>query len=309
MALKIHRASDPIEITQTKVLVYGQPGAGKSSLSFTTEKPLMLDFDGGAHRSAYRQDIVRIESWSDVTNITAEDLAPYKTLVLDTVGRALDFLAASLIASNPKLARSTGELSLQGYGALKGAFAQWIGRINTLGLDVFMIAHDKESTNERDIKIVRPDIIGGTYHEIFKLADAVGYLYIVDGKRRVLDFSPTENYVGKNPAQFEIIEVPHFSQSPHFSATLLADIKSALGNISAEGQKVVEAVNAFRTKLEAIEEPDALTAVLVDIAGMEEPLKAQARVVLDERRKALGLDFDKKAKKFVAKAEEATETA
>lgn len=305
MALKIHKASDPIEIKQTKILVYGQPGAGKSSLSFTTDKPLMLDFDGGAHRSAYRQDIVRIESWADVTNITADDLAPYKTLVLDTVGRALDFLAMSLIASNPKLARSTGELSLQGYGALKGAFAQWIGRINTLGLDVVMIAHDKESTNERDVKIVRPDITGGTYHEIFKLADAVGYLYIVDGKRRVLDFSPTENYVGKNPAQFDVITVPHFGQEPDFGATLIADIKNTLGSISAEGQKIVAALNGFRTTLDETETAEEMTELLDVVNAFENPLQSQAKKLMNDRVKALGFEFDKKAKAFKAKEAEA----
>src|SRR3990167_5019230 len=117
MALKIHKASDPILVTQIKMLIYGQPGIGKSSFGFTAEAPLTLDFDDGARRSAFRQDIVQIGSWADVNNITPEDLKPYKTLVIDTVGRALDFIAASLIADNPKLGSKTGGLTLQGYGA------------------------------------------------------------------------------------------------------------------------------------------------------------------------------------------------
>ena len=73
MALKIHRASDPIEVTQIKMLVYGQPGIGKSSFGFTAEAPLTLDFDDGARRSSFRQDIVQIGSWADANSITAED--------------------------------------------------------------------------------------------------------------------------------------------------------------------------------------------------------------------------------------------
>src|SRR5690348_16106448 len=103
MALKIHRASDPIAVTQIKMLVYGQPGIGKSSFGFTSDTPLTLDFDDGARRSAFRQDIVQVSSWDDVNAITAEDLKPYKTVIIDTVGRALDFIAASIVSDNPKL--------------------------------------------------------------------------------------------------------------------------------------------------------------------------------------------------------------
>jgi len=52
MALKIVSAADPIEVTQLRMMIYGQPGAWKSSVAFTADKPLMLDFDGGAQRSA-----------------------------------------------------------------------------------------------------------------------------------------------------------------------------------------------------------------------------------------------------------------
>lgn len=299
MALKIHRSTDPIEITQLKLMLYGQPGAWKSSVAFTAEKPLMLDFDKGAHRSAYRQDIVQIEKWEDVNTITSEDLAPYKTIVLDTVGRALDFLAASLIADNPKLGKKTGGLTLPGFGELKTSFASWVGRLNTLGKDVAMIAHDKESTNERDIKIVRPDITGGTYNEVFKLADAVGYLYL-DGKRHMLDFNPTENYVGKNPAQFDVLEVPN-DMASDWLAVHIASIKSALGTISAEGQKIVAAVNEYRDKVQTLDKPEQLTAETAEVAKLDEPLRSQCGAWIKARGEELGFDFDRKAKTWKAR--------
>ncbi|HEX7039075.1 MAG TPA: ATP-binding protein, partial [Trueperaceae bacterium] len=275
------------------MLIYGMPGIGKSSFGFTAESPLLLDFDGGAHRSAFRQDIVPVGAWSEIATITAEDLKPYKTVVLDTVGRALDFLSAELIAENPKLATKAGALSLQGYGALKSAFASWLGRLNSLGLDVIMIAHDKESTNERDVKIVRPDVTGGSYNEIFKLADSVGYMY-ADGKKRVLDFNPTENYVGKNPAQFDVIEIPDYNREPRFAGRLIVEIKSALGQLSAEAQKVVTAVNAFRDRMPEIETAEEMTALLAEVDKLEEPVKAQCKRVMLDRCNELGLEYDKK---------------
>lgn len=300
MALKIHRASDPIAVTQIKMLVYGQPGIGKSSFGFTSDTPLTLDFDDGARRSAFRQDIVQVSSWDDVNAITAEDLKPYKTVVIDTVGRALDFIAASIVSDNPKLGSKTGGLSLQGYGALKASFTAWLSRLNTLGLDVVMIAHDKETTNERDVKIVRPDVTGGSYNEIFKLADSVGYMF-ADGKKRVLDFNPTENYVGKNPAQFELIHIPDYVKEPRFAAGLISKIKAGLGAISEESRKVVEAVTRFRADVDSLSTAEELTNLIDGVNKLDEPIKSQCKFALNERAKSLGFEFDKAAKAFKVK--------
>lgn len=302
MAIKIHKASDPIEVTKVRVLIYGQPGIGKSSFAFTADAPLTLDFDDGARRSAFRQDIVQVASWEDVNAISAEDLKPYKTIVIDTVGRALDFIAASIIGDNPKLGTKTGGLSLQGYGALKSSFVTWLSRLNTLGLDVVMIAHDKEATNERDVKIVRPDVTGGSYNEIFKVADAVGYMFKLDGKKRgVLDFNPTENYVGKNPAQFELIPIPEYAKEPRFAASLIANTKAALGAISEESRKVVEAVTKFRADIDAITEADDLSRLIDGVNELVEPVKSMCKVALMQRATTLGFEFDKKEKAFKAK--------
>jgi hypothetical protein len=307
MALKIHKASDPIEVTQIKMLVYGQPGIGKSSFGFTADAPLTLDFDDGARRSSFRQDIVQIATWADANSITAEDLKPYRTIVVDTVGRALDFIAASLIADNPKNANKSGGLTLPGFGALKSSFTSWLTRLNTLGKDVVMIAHDKESTNERDIKIVRPDVTGGSYNEIFKLADSVGYMYSTSGKKYgVLDFNPTENYVGKNPAQFEPIIVPDYLKEPRFAADLIAKVKGALGSISEESRKIVEAVTRFRADVDGLTEPAELTKLIEGVNALEEPVKSQCKFVLKQRTDVLGLVFNKDTKAFEpAKASEA----
>lgn len=121
MALKIVKSSDPLKVERLNVVVYAQPGVGKTSIAFTTSNPLLLDFDGGAYRAAHRKDSVQVSAWSDVTGITADDLAPYSTVIVDTAGRALDMLSADIIKRDPKKGRG-GVLSLQGYGALKAEF-------------------------------------------------------------------------------------------------------------------------------------------------------------------------------------------
>ena len=70
--LKIVRASDPVLVERLNLCLYGDPGVGKTTLGFTAENPLLLDFDEGKHRAANRRDAVPVSSWSDVAGITAE---------------------------------------------------------------------------------------------------------------------------------------------------------------------------------------------------------------------------------------------
>src|SRR3954466_3183793 len=105
MTLRIVKAADPIKVERINLCIYGPPGVGKTTLAFSAEDPLLLDFDKGVHRAANRKDTVPVSSWSDVVSMTQEDLAPYKTVVADTAGRALDFLTADIIKAEPKLGR------------------------------------------------------------------------------------------------------------------------------------------------------------------------------------------------------------
>src|SRR6185295_2678119 len=102
MTLRITKATDPIEVKNICLTIYANPGIGKTSMAFTAEKPLLLDFDRGAYRSGNRGEVVQVESWADIMGITADDLKPYKTVAIDTAGRALDALTSHILRTNPK---------------------------------------------------------------------------------------------------------------------------------------------------------------------------------------------------------------
>lgn len=293
MSLKITRALDSIRVERLNLCIYGQPGAGKTSLAFTADAPLLLDFDNGAHRAANRKDTVRVKQWSDVADMTADDLEPYRTIIVDTAGRALDSLTADIIRRNPKAGRG-GALTLQGYGTLKAEFVAWLKALNSHGKDVVLVAHMDEQRNGDDI-IERLDVQGGSKGEIYKAADAMGRVAIKAGARR-LDFSPTEAAFGKNPGQLPVIEIPHPDRDPAFLAGVVQSIKDKLNALTEDQRKEQEVLEFWRERIEAMGKAEDFNGALDDLRTA--PKAAQA--LFAHAAKEKGMRVDKESKKYVA---------
>lgn len=294
MPLTIIPPSSPILTENLFITLFGQPGIGKSSLGYSAKKPLLLDFDGGAQRAFGRKDTVRITDWSQVSSITKADVSAYDTIVIDTVGRALEYLSASLMSGNPKLKRSTGELSMQGYGALKAAYASWMGNLRTFQKDIILIAHEKEDRNGDDV-VVRIDAAGSTRTEVVRLSDLVGFVY-ADGNQRYLDFNPTSWHTGKNCAGFDPLLVPHLAQDPEWMSFILGKAKERMNALSAEQKVEEDEFSKIVEEIEAVENAKMANAIIKKIVGKgyEKSIKS----VLHARAKGLGLVADAKTKSY-----------
>lgn len=296
--MKIIKSTETIPVQHPVFLLFGQPGIGKSSLGYSGKDPLLLDFDKGAHRAANRRDTLVIDDWRDVAELMEhqEALAPYATIVVDTVGRCLDLMSADIIAGNPKLGRD-GALTLQGYGALKARFRLWIAQLRTYGKDVVLLAHDKEE-NDGDTKSVRPDITGGSYAEVMKISDCVGYCYMA-GKNRVLDFNPTDRWIGKNPANWAPLPLPPAPKATAFLADRMMDARTALGAMSGESAKTAAQVDDWRAAVESYTTTEEVNRAIVETAQMSALVAPQAKKLLMDRAKTLHFTWDTKTKTFV----------
>lgn len=288
MALRITKSADPITVDRLNVCIYAPPGIGKTSLAFTAGAPLLLDFDNGAHRAAHRRDAVRIATWDDVAGISAADLEPYNTVIVDTAGRALDTLSADIIRSNPKLGRG-GALTLQGYGELKSRFVSFLKLLNGFGKDVVLIAHMDEQRSGEDV-IERLDVQGGSKNEIYKAADAMGRISIVNGARW-LNFSPTDAAFGKNPGQLDPLQIPH-SDKPEFAgflADVILRIKDRLNALTEDQREAQAVLEKWRLWLADAEDADGINALVAQATDAPRAVKA----LIHDRATKLGLIANK----------------
>jgi hypothetical protein len=299
MALKITKASDVIQVQNLVTCLYAEPGLGKTSMAFTADAPLLLDFDNGVHRSANRGDAVRVADWSAVADLQKADLTGYKTVIVDTAGRALDLLTVHIIDTDPK-AGANGQLKIQGYGKLKSAFVGWLTRLRSYGMDVVLLTHATEEKKDEDL-IVRLDVQGGSKNEIYKSADVMGRLSLKNGKR-MLSFSPSDIAFGKNPGQLDPIEVPNFAAHPNFLGGVLATIKSKMNEQNEAQKHVKEALDAFKAKVDAGSTADDFNGFLKAVDSLDSRAQGNAKVILWAAAQEKKLDFDKVAGQFKAKA-------
>jgi len=179
-----------------------------------------------------------------------------------------------------------------------------------IGKDIVLIAHAKEEKAAGDETNQRPDIQGGSYAEILKATDMLGYM--ARGRSgAVLDFSPTERHVGKNAPGFAPFEVPDLHAEPDWFATVLQSAKDTINDRNSASKDVAAAVSEVRDMVEAAQSADEINDLVASHITDAENKAAATQIgkLVKSQAKSLGLSYDKKAKAFVAPQEAASAAA
>lgn len=298
-ALRIVPASDPLPIDNIVLTAYSAPGYGKTSLGFTAEDPLLLSFDNGAHRAAIRRDSVTVSSWLDVSLMTPEDLKPYKTVVVDTAGRALDVLSADIVQNNPKAGRGDGSLTLQGFGTLKSRFAQWVSFLQSHKKDLVLICHMDEQKNGDDIQ-ERIDAQGASRNEIYKKSDAMCRIRLDSKDKRYLDFDPRQGGFGKNPARLPQIPFPDPREVPDTLAAVILQIKNSMNRMTTDQ---ADARKEQETWIKAMADCDTLDCFNKEIIPLAKERKGGFGAFVKAEAKRRGYEFDKASGLYLEKTQ------
>lgn len=307
MALNIVTSVQPLNVENIITFIYGDPGIWKTSLAFTAKNPILFDFDKGAYRASNRKDTVQIGSWQEVATFTAQDLVNYDTIIIDTAGRALDMIIDSLKTDSRNKTRS-GQLSMQGYGKLGGIFTDWLKMLRGMGKDIVLLAHASED-KDGDNVIKRPDMVGGSKKEAYKIADMMAYMTTQqsqNGDIKVLNFMPSSTYLAKDSGQIGNVQIVPMKDSPNQLANIIQATKDHINNLSAEAAKAQKELDDLRNDLLDAESASDLDELKADL-NKAHPLYKEMALSVMSRSKALGFIYDKPSDSFIEPETEVVE--
>lgn len=296
-----------------KALVYGQPGLGKSTLALSTPDPVLFDFDGGIQRvnGAFQCPTLQVQNWTEVLQALQElekEPNDFKTIVIDTAGKMLDYMSTYIIQQDNRLGKRDVSLTLQGFGARKIMFINFLKRVSMIGKHVIFVAHEREE-KDGDIRIVRPEIGGSSAGDLIKELDLVGYMQAI-GNKRTISWTPQEKFYAKNTCNLPPMqEIPVIIDEQgkiighnDFMSNIFENYDNYLKQESNTRKEYDELISEIEGEVACISDAEQANSYVLSMKDKKQiwDSNAHAKSLITDRCKELGLKFNKTTKKYEA---------
>jgi hypothetical protein len=288
------------------LLIQGKHGVGKTTLALSSKRPLLIDIESGVDRvdAYYRKDTLVCDSYKQLLNdLETSDLSAYDTLILDTLGSAIDLMTPYLINQNPKFKQDTSnQLSQKGWGAVKVELKSLIQICRDKKKDLIIITHCK-ADKDGETTIYVPDIGGSMKDDIFNDIDLACFMETI-GNKRTVNFSPTDRFSAKgNHGIAGVYEVKTLEKHENNNAVaeLFKTYREELQNEVVENKNYNDLMTSVTNKIIACKTDSELNTVLGDILGATHiySSKEELGARLNAKAKDLGFKFDKGTKTYV----------
>jgi len=267
----ITKENDLIEVSRINLLIYGQPGVGKTTLGFSAMNPILLDVDEGSHRAMFYKDHIRISNWAEISNnmnAFAETLKQYDTVIIDTIDKLLRLMMVDIKLKNAKV--KDGRML---YGILKEQASMFISTLKASGKDIVQLAHETEKESSDGDSYIRAQITGGTAGLVTEVSDVVGRMFF-RGKDRVIDFTPSDKYFTKD-AGLGVYTIPPNDELALAQIMSIAkqEFKARAIRRKERREEAILMIETIKTATTA----DSLNSVIAQIKAAPESLKALYR--------------------------------
>lgn len=309
--MSLIRKSNELNIpTTVKMMIYGQAGMGKSTVALSAPSPLLLDFDGGVKRINMSHlegvDIVQITRWQEVQEVLREDLSPYQTIVVDTIGKMMDFIIKYKCGDRLP--------SIRDWGGINAEFA-WLTRtLSGLNKNIIFVAH-RDTRKEGDDTVFIPALREKSYNSIVTELDLLGYLEMKSEngqQKRTITFDPTSRNDGKNTCNLpSVMEVPTIlkdgnptAKNDFITTQVINPYLSMLAEKKAQREKYDKVLNEIRDNIALITDAQSANDFAGRITKFDHVGSSlnMARSLFYQKVQELGLVYDKDKKTYADKA-------
>lgn len=303
----IKKATELEMPTTIKMMVYGQAGMGKTTFALSAEKPLLLDFDNGVKRVNMSHldgvDIVQITSWQDVKMVLQENLNDYRTIVVDTIGKMMDFIITFKCGlKQPRV---------QDWGGINAEFTWFTRALGALGKHIIFVAH-RDTRKEGDDTVFVPALREKSYNSIVTELDLLGYLEMKaeNGRQvRTITFDPTSRNDGKNTCNLKSeMEIPTIvdangnavGKNNFIQEKIVKPYIGMLTQKRADIEQYNAVVEEIRDAVDFICDADTANQFIASINSYSHVGSSLevARKMFGEKVKSLGLVYNKDSKSY-----------
>ena len=306
--MSLIRKSTELNIpTNVKMMIYGQAGLGKSTVALSAPKRLLLDFDNGVKRMNMAHleniDTVQVTSWNDVQLVLQEDLSVYQTIVVDTIGKMMDFIITYKCG--------TRQPSIRDWGGINAEFSWMTRTLSSLKKHIIFVAH-RDTRKEGDDTVFIPALREKSYNSIVTELDLLGYLEMKSERgvqRRTITFDPTSRNDGKNTCNLpSVMEVPTIldkngnptTKNDFISTRIIAPYLTMLQSKKAEQEAYNKVLSDITGRLELVADAASANDFIAHIDDFNHvgSSKMKASMMLAAKAKELGLIFNKETKTY-----------
>lgn len=314
--MSLIKKSNELVIPSTiKMMVYGQAGMRKTTTALSAPKPLLLDFDNGVKRVNMSHldgvDVVQIiqdkddprKAWNDALVLLNENLTPYQTIVVDTIGKMMDCIISFRCGWRAP--------QVKDWNGINQEFSSFVRNLSALNKHIIFVAH-RDTRKEGDDTVFIPALREKSYNSIVTELDLLGYMEAKNENGRVkctITFDPTNRNDGKNTCNLpSVMEVPTnldangnpTAKNDFITTRVINPYLAMLQAKKAESDRFNRVIEEIKESIEFITDANSANEFASRINEFEHVGSSlmMARSLFAAKVKALGLVFDKESKTY-----------
>ena len=286
------------------MILYGQPGIGKSTLAASAPNPVLLDFDNGVSRirAEHRCPTSVCSTYEEVLE-DIKSMKDFDTIIIDTGGSFVTYLKDWAFRTQQGCKTKTGAPNtLKIFGAVKTEFARLTEEIkNLMHKNVIYVFHSVESENVDGSPYQRLLCEGSAKNTVWTPCDFGAYMTMLDNKR-TLYFTPQDDFFAKGThgitGRRDIPDLSYGGKNDFISKLF----DEARANIEHENDSFVEQKQQYgrvmaqvKIVVDAVKDAESANAAVAELMGYAHALTSQkeASVMLNEKAASLGLKYSK----------------